>query len=272
MDEKHDEIVVDEIRKTIIAGSQDVPNPQIGAVSFLHSFGATLNVHPHFHLIFSDGIFFTERDSLKLQFREAFLTEWDIQTTQENIQKRVLKLFERKGRFSSKQVEKMLTYENSGFSLNARVKINAWDRDGLERLIRYFIHQSVEKIKRASLDWAQLIKRIYEIDPLQCSKCGKKIKIIGFVTHQAEIYRILKRIGHFIELHEFDPAYDLNCLEFSQLISDSVDGFSVMEEQQEYISGSDPPFFENHKDPPHWEETYDSFHQEQEIDSPHWED
>lgn len=66
------EIVVDEIRKTVIACNQDVLNPQIGAVSFLHSFGATLNVHPHFHLIFSDGIFFTERDSSKLQFRELF--------------------------------------------------------------------------------------------------------------------------------------------------------------------------------------------------------
>jgi hypothetical protein len=280
------EIVVDEIRKTVIAGSRDVPNPKIGAVSFLHNFGATLNVHPHFHLIFSDGIFFTEGDSFKLQFQEAILTEWDIRTTQEHIQKRVLKFFERKGRFSNKEVEKMLTHDNSGFSLDASVKINAWDRDGLERLIRYCarpcfvsenlrmngpwiiyrlskpthkgrrfvqldpmefldriaafiplprrhrrhyhgvfapnaplrkkliacvkgeypnsisIHQTVEKTKRASLDWAQLIKRIYEIDPLLCSKCGKKIKIIGFVTHQAEIHRILKRIGHVIELAE----------------------------------------------------------------------
>lgn len=53
------------------------------------------------------------------------------------------------------------------------------------------LHQTVEKTKRATLDWAQLIKRIYEIDPLICSKCGKRIKIIGFVTHQADIHRIL---------------------------------------------------------------------------------
>ncbi len=131
---------------------------------------------------------------------------------------------------------------------------------------------TVEKTRRASLEWAEMIKRIYEIDPLQCSKCGKNIKIIGFVTHQAEINRILKRIGHVIELHEFDRARELLYWEFSQLIPDSVDGFSVMEEQQEYVSGSDPPFCESHKDPPHWEKAYDSFHQEQEIDSPHWED
>lgn len=31
----------------------------------------------------------------------------------------------------------MLTYENSGFSLDAKLRIEAWDRQGLERLIRY---------------------------------------------------------------------------------------------------------------------------------------
>jgi len=31
----------------------------------------------------------------------------------------------------------MLSYENSGFSLNASVKIESFDRDGLEKLIRY---------------------------------------------------------------------------------------------------------------------------------------
>ncbi len=30
----------------------------------------------------------------------------------------------------------MLSYENSGFSLNANVRIPSWDREGFERLIR----------------------------------------------------------------------------------------------------------------------------------------
>ena len=32
---------------------------------------------------------------------------------------------------------KMLSYETSGFSLNASVKVESWDKEGLERLIRY---------------------------------------------------------------------------------------------------------------------------------------
>lgn len=31
----------------------------------------------------------------------------------------------------------MRSYENNGFSLNANVRIPSWDREGLERLIRY---------------------------------------------------------------------------------------------------------------------------------------
>jgi hypothetical protein len=44
---------------------------------------------------------------------------------------------------------------------------------------------------RVSLDWAALIARIYEANPLICSSCGGKIKIIGFVDHATEIHLIL---------------------------------------------------------------------------------
>lgn len=352
------EIVMNEIRKAVIADSPDAPNPQIGAVSFLQNFGSTLNVHPHFHLIVSDGFFSTENNQSELQFQEVFLNEGDIRTTQEHIRMRVLKFFEKRGRFNQEEVKTMLAYENSGFSLDASVKICSWDHDGLERLIRYCarpcfasenlrlngswiiyrlskpthkgqrfvqldplefldriaafiplphrhrrhyhgvfapnsplrkmviayakrglaaptsIHQTVEKTRCASLDWAQLIKRIYEVDPLLCSKCGKAIKIIGFITHQAEIYRILRGIGWSIKLHDFDPAYDLynNNWEFCQLIPGSADGFPIMEEQEGYCNGSDPPFLESHSDPPHFENDCDSPHLEYEGDPPQWEE
>jgi len=128
-------IVVDEIRKRLIACSPNIPNAKIGAVSFIQHFGNTLNLHPHFHLIVADGIFSSDEDIL--QFYEAFLTSDDIADTQDNIQKRVLRYFCKRGFFDKETVERMLTYENSGFSLDARVRIESWDREGLERLIRY---------------------------------------------------------------------------------------------------------------------------------------
>lgn len=45
--------------------------------------------------------------------------------------------FRRKGWFNNDEVEKILGYENTGFSLDAKVRIHSFDRDGLEKLIRY---------------------------------------------------------------------------------------------------------------------------------------
>ncbi len=49
---------------------------------------------------------------------------------------RVLRSFARSGLIDSDDVRAMLTWENSGFSLDAEVRIAARDRAGLERLLR----------------------------------------------------------------------------------------------------------------------------------------
>ena len=116
-------IVVDEIRKKLIVSMPQVASAQIGAVSFVQHFGNTLNVHPHFHILVADGVFDIEGEDLL--FREAMLTPDDIVDTQEAIQRRVLKFFQKRGWFDKETVEKMLSYENSGFSLDASVRIEA---------------------------------------------------------------------------------------------------------------------------------------------------
>lgn len=126
-------IVVDEIRKTIIACSPDAEKPHIGAISFIQHFGNTLNYHPHFHLIVANGIFNGEES---LQFFDAILTQDDVIDTQDRIQRR-LEVLLHTWFFDKEELGKMLMHENSGFSLDATVKIDAWDVKALERLIRY---------------------------------------------------------------------------------------------------------------------------------------
>ncbi len=225
-------------------------------------------------------------------------------------------------------MNKMLSYENSGFSLDAKVKIEAWDKDGLEKLIRYcarppfkseniringpwinyrlpkpshdgrlfitldpfdflerisnFIpyprrhrrhfygifapnfplrkqvaansqkrienktkamQEETEKTKKVSQNWAKLIAKIYEVDPLICSSCGNKIKIIAFVTHAAQIRLILCGIGWPTDIPEFDPVFesDLNSYDICQLVFGTKDGFPEIEEQLHDDSGPDPP-------------------------------
>lgn len=121
-------IVIDEIRKKLMASSPSAPHSKIGAISFIQNFGNTLNIHPHFHIIAADGVFSVNESGLL--FHEACITPDDILDTQEAIRKRVLKFFGRRGWFDKDAIDKMLTYENSGFSLDAIVKIESWDRDG----------------------------------------------------------------------------------------------------------------------------------------------
>ena len=42
--------------------------------------------------------------------------------------------------------------------------------------------------------WAELIRRVYEVDPLVCPRCGSEMRVIGFITQPALIDRILDHL------------------------------------------------------------------------------
>jgi len=42
--------------------------------------------------------------------------------------------------------------------------------------------------------WANLIRRVYEVDPLVCPRCGAEMRVIGFITEPSVIKRILDHI------------------------------------------------------------------------------
>ena len=291
-------------------------------------------------MIVTDGIFITEENSLL--FYEFCLTTEDINYIEERIRGRVLRYFRKRKFFTTDEITAMLSYETSGFSLDATVRIESWDREGLERLIRYcarpafksenlrknglwlnyrfpkpthtgqisinieplefleriskfipyprknrrhyhgifaphsplrqrvaanakrrplssvppILQEAATKTERVSLNWAKLIARIYEVNPLVC-QCGKEIKIVAFVTHSAEIRRILSRVGWPCEKFEFDLPENMVDWEVCQLISRTTDGFP--EDVPEYCgdNGPDPPFIDCCVDSPHWEDDRD---------------
>ncbi len=49
--------------------------------------------------------------------------------------------------------------------------------------------------KIPSPTWRECIKKVWEIDPLACPKCGGEMKIISFITEVAIIRRILEHLG-----------------------------------------------------------------------------
>ena len=65
------------------------PEAQLGAVSFFHRFGSSLNVHPHYHLVVLDGVFGKADDS-EIEFHEAHdLTPDRIAQVESVVQRRV---------------------------------------------------------------------------------------------------------------------------------------------------------------------------------------
>ena len=102
-------------------------------MTFIQRFGKALNPHFHFHSCIIDGVFDKEGKFYPI----TALTPEEIYSVQERIRKRVLRLFRKKGLLDSEVAADMLDWDNGGFSLNANVRIEAQDRDGLERLIRY---------------------------------------------------------------------------------------------------------------------------------------
>ena len=42
--------------------------------------------------------------------------------------------------------------------------------------------------------WAELLRRLFEVDPLRCPRCGDAMRIVAFMTEPAVIHRILDHL------------------------------------------------------------------------------
>jgi hypothetical protein len=45
-----------------------------------------------------------------------------------------------------------------------------------------------------SKGWAEMIRKVYEVDPLTCVKCGGTMKIIAFLTDYSVVGRIINHL------------------------------------------------------------------------------
>jgi hypothetical protein len=73
------------------------PKARLGAVSFVHRFGSSLNEPVHFHCCVIDGVFQPQQADKAVQFREAVLTDAERQQVQARVRQRVLRWFARQG-------------------------------------------------------------------------------------------------------------------------------------------------------------------------------
>jgi len=135
---------------------------RFGAVVTSHRTGSTLQRNFHFHSPITDGVFAKDEDRPdEARFFEATeLTDEDVADLEETIRRRVLRYLVRHGQLDRAAADDMLTWEHSGFSLDATTRIEAWDRFALERLARYCTRPPLSPARLDRVDDDTLIYRL----------------------------------------------------------------------------------------------------------------
>ena len=85
-------------------------------------------------------------------------------------------------------------YSHRQRGMRARAGQGAGDEPALDRSAVQIQRAEANRSKSA---WAMLIKRVYEVDPLECPHCGGQMKIISFIERcQGDVIeRILRHVG-----------------------------------------------------------------------------
>ena len=56
----------------------------------------------------------------------------------------------------------------------------------------YELEMETVSNKASRQSWARLIQKVYEVDPLVCTKCGSEMKIIAVITDPSEVNKIFE--------------------------------------------------------------------------------
>ena len=140
------------------AAQCDPASLHLGAVAFIHRFGSSLNTHVHFHVCVVDGVFEAVAGPIAQSVDAAAqanpapqsvifhaatgLDAAAFRKVQANVRKRILRAFVARGHLEACDAKDMAeraasSSHGGGFSVDAGVRIEAADRAGLERLLRY---------------------------------------------------------------------------------------------------------------------------------------
>jgi len=82
-----------------------------------------------------------------------------------------------------------------------------------------------------SKTWRECIKKIWEVDPLLCPRCGGQMKIIAFITEEKLIRHILLHLGLWKNKPSRDPPVLTKNKQIIELVYEPVfDDWPIYEE------------------------------------------
>ncbi|HEX9565129.1 MAG TPA: hypothetical protein VF981_14195 [Gemmatimonadaceae bacterium] len=61
-------------------------------------------------------------------------------------------------------------------------------------------------LREARRRWAELLRQIFEVDPLRCPACGGEMRIVAFITQRAVIDRMLDHLRRARESARGPPS------------------------------------------------------------------
>ncbi|MBK8387361.1 MAG: transposase [Candidatus Accumulibacter sp.] len=127
-------VVEQVLRRACPAAGSD---SRIGAVAFIHRFGALLLNREHFHCLVIEGVFAADASGRATFHESRALDQKGLDEVHAKVRRRLLRALTRRGVLEPEDAEKMANWAHGGgFSLDASVRIEAADRQGLERLLR----------------------------------------------------------------------------------------------------------------------------------------
>ena len=66
--------------------------------------------------------------------------------------------------------------------------------EGNEEQPLEIVEPEPEVLREAKRRWAELLRRIFEVDPLKCPRCDETMRIVSFITEHKTIDRILEHL------------------------------------------------------------------------------
>ncbi len=139
------------------------PDAQFGAILFVHRFGDALNSHVHFHVLVTDGVFSADEDDAEAAvFHPAtHLDEAAITRVRDQLRHRGLRWLVKHGHLDAAAASEMRTWQHGGgWSVHAEVRLADWDRQGLERLVRYCARPALAAGRLGRLNADTLVYRL----------------------------------------------------------------------------------------------------------------
>ncbi len=122
-------------------------------VLVVQRFGERVNLHVHFHVVTSDGVFALgaegSQDRGLVFVTAAGPSAEEIVRLRDALRRKILRRMLRLKAVPEESALEMLSRPHGGFSLDASVLVDAGDRRGLERLLRYVLRPAVA-LKRLS--------------------------------------------------------------------------------------------------------------------------